>query len=259
MLQLQIPPQIKKGDTAFVVSPSAGLIPFVQHRSERATQHLSELGLHVIYADHAKKNSGYVSASIEERAADIHQAFSDPNCSLVIASIGGNHSNQLLDVLDYDLIARNPKVFIGYSDMTVLHYAFATQARLQTYYGPCFLTQFGEFPQVQPYTKESFEKIIFGDQREHTSNRVIPIPMRFWIGSKMKIHRELESLLPTPVMTGGVPDQPEAGHFRPPYLQLIISSALSTCPKPREQSCSWTFLKELQFMRAWHFLNSMLA
>jgi muramoyltetrapeptide carboxypeptidase len=121
------------------------------------------MGLKVKIAKNASKNSGYVSASIEDRISDIHEAFSDPSCSLVMASIGGNHSNQLITGLDYTLIQNNPKVFIGYSDNTVLHFALATQSKLQTYYGPCFINQFGEYPNILGYTHDYFKKAVMQD------------------------------------------------------------------------------------------------
>ena len=57
----------------------------------------------------------------------------------MLAGIGGNHSNQLLPLLDFDLIRAHPKVFQGYSDMTVLHWAIATRAGLATFYGPALV------------------------------------------------------------------------------------------------------------------------
>ncbi|HEY5668086.1 MAG TPA: S66 peptidase family protein, partial [Candidatus Saccharimonadales bacterium] len=160
VMQLTHPPKPKKDSTVYIISPSAGLLPFVQKRVERATKHLEAFGFKVKIASHAGQNNGYVSAPATERVADIHTAFSDPECGIIMAAIGGDHSNQLIELLDYDLIRNNPKVFIGYSDNTVLHYALATKANLQTYYGPCFLNQFGEFPEVLPYTLQSFTENI---------------------------------------------------------------------------------------------------
>lgn len=154
------PKPIKTGDVAYIISPSAGLFPFVKNRVRRAEENLERLGLIVKYASNAGKNSGYVSSSIEDRIHDIHQAFLDKDCSLVMAAIGGDHSNQLINRLDYNLIRNNPKTFVGYSDNTVLHLALLSQSNLQTYYGPCFLNQFGEFPHVLDYTLTDFKKVI---------------------------------------------------------------------------------------------------
>jgi muramoyltetrapeptide carboxypeptidase LdcA involved in peptidoglycan recycling len=158
-MNLICPGKVKKGDTAYIISPSAGIMPFARDRVLRAEQNLEKLGLKVRIGSHADKNSGYVSASVAERVADIHEAFLDNRCTLIIASIGGNHSNQLLSQLDYSLIAENPKTFVGYSDNTVLHLALLSQSKLQTFYGPCFMNQFGEFPGVQEYTLADFKEV----------------------------------------------------------------------------------------------------
>lgn len=156
------PRAFKQGDTAHIISPSAGLLPFVPQRVERATKALQALGYKVIIGTSAALNNGYVSADVDARVNDIHAAFGDPDCSLVLCSIGGNHSNQLLDKLDYELIRKNPKSFCGYSDITVLHLAILAKTGLQTIYGPTFLNQFGEYPQVLDFTLNHFRKTVMG-------------------------------------------------------------------------------------------------
>ncbi|MEA2498169.1 MAG: hypothetical protein QOH26_574, partial [Actinomycetota bacterium] len=83
---------------------------------------------------------------------DLHEAFADDSVSVVVAGIGGNHSNQLLPLLDFDLIRANPKVWQGYSDMTVLHWAFLKHSGLATFYGPALTLALAEYPKVLPYT-----------------------------------------------------------------------------------------------------------
>lgn len=153
---LVIPAKLKKGDTVGFVSPSAGLAPFAMHRIERASVAFQKMGYKVKIAQNALKNNGYVSAPAKERADDINQMFKDPEVKMIIATIGGDHSNQLLKYLNFNLISKNPKVFIGYSDVTVLHYAIQSQCNLSTYYGPCAMTQFGEYPDIFNYTLEYF-------------------------------------------------------------------------------------------------------
>jgi muramoyltetrapeptide carboxypeptidase LdcA involved in peptidoglycan recycling len=154
------PPKLNPGDTIGFVSPSAGLAPFAMHRIEQAKQVLEGLGYHVKIGKHALLNSGHVSASAEDRAADLNEMFADPEIKLIMSTIGGNHSNQILKLLDYDAIKKNPKMFIGYSDNTVLHYALQAKTGLATYYGPCAMTQFGEYPEILPYTLDYFNKAL---------------------------------------------------------------------------------------------------
>jgi len=156
-----IPAKLKKGDNIGIISPSLGGAGIFPHRYEKAVESLNKIGLNVKPAKNSLKSSGYVSSSIQDRVDDIHEMFSDPSVSAIICSIGGNHSNQLLHYLDYDLIAKNPKPFIGYSDITVLHYALLKFANLQTFYGPCLITQFGEYPNVLDFTLDHFVKALF--------------------------------------------------------------------------------------------------
>ena len=81
----------------------------------------------------------------------------------MLAGIGGNHSNQLLPLLDFDLIRAHPKVFQGYSDMTVLHWAIASRAGLATFYGPALVPELGEFPRVLPDTDRYLRAAWFGE------------------------------------------------------------------------------------------------
>jgi len=159
-MKLTIPKKLKKGDTIGVISPSAGLGPIFPHRIVQAEKNLSKLGFKVKYAKNSLKNNGYISSSAKERADDIHEMFRNKEVKAIIASIGGDHSNQVLKYLDFEIIKNNPKIFMGYSDISVLHFAIAVKANLRTFYGPCIISEFGEFPQVLPYTVEYFEKAL---------------------------------------------------------------------------------------------------
>ena len=158
-MKLIVPPCIKKGDLIGIISPSAGLAPFAMHRIDNAVKYLKKIGFRVLIGKHALENADYVSASIKSRVDDIHSMFSNQAVKAIICSIGGNNSNQLLPYIDYKLIRDNPKMFIGYSDISVLHFAFQSQAGLATYYGPCVMTQFGEHPKPLDYTMQYFFKL----------------------------------------------------------------------------------------------------
>jgi len=159
---LTIPDPLKKGETIGFVSPSAGLAPFAMHRILKAKQYFENLGYKVKISNNALKNSGYISSTPERRAEDIHNLFADKKVKAIISTIGGNNSNQLLDKLDYKLILNNPKIFIGYSDITSLHFAIQKKTNLATFYGPCAMTQFGENPLPMKYTNSSFFEAITG-------------------------------------------------------------------------------------------------
>lgn len=148
------PPPVSPGDTVALVAPSLGGAGRWPHRLERASAYLRKLGLRPKPMANALRDDSWVSAPAAERAADIHAAFLDPDVAVVLAVIGGMHSNQVLTHLDWDLIAAHPKVFQGYSDITVLLWAITKHTGLRTFHGPAALPELGEFPDVLPFTSE---------------------------------------------------------------------------------------------------------
>jgi len=84
----------------------------------------------------------------------------------IICAIGGDHSIQLLKYIDFKKFRSNPKIFSGFSDITVLHLAFYKISKVQTFYGPMILTQFGEYPKPFDYTVEFFLKVVMRKERE---------------------------------------------------------------------------------------------
>lgn len=159
-MELITPEKLKISDKIGIIAPSSGLAAIFSHRTENGKKMLEELGFEVVFSKHALRIDGYVSASAKNRAEDIHEMFEDKSIKAIICTIGGDHANQILKYLDFELIKRNPKIFVGYSDITVLHYALAKKANLRTYYGPCLITEFGEFPEILPYTLEYFNKAL---------------------------------------------------------------------------------------------------
>ncbi len=176
-MRLYTPPKLKRGDKVGIISPSLGLHPIAPHRINRGIESLNQIGLEIVVAKNALKSNGYVSATIEQRVADIHEMFLNKEVKMIISSIGGNHSNQLLKHLDYKIIKSNPKFFVGYSDITVLHYALIKKCKLRTYYGPQIMTQFGEFPKINNYTLQSFVNIFIQDIE---SKKIEIFPSKEW-------------------------------------------------------------------------------
>jgi muramoyltetrapeptide carboxypeptidase len=145
--------RISRGDTVGVVSPSWGGAALYPHRVERGVEHLESLGFEIKIALHALNSRGHVSDTPENRAADIHQMFSDPEVKAIIATIGGDHSCHLLPFLNWDLIRENPKIFMGYSDVTVLNIAIWKKTGLVTFNGPTLMVEIAEYPKMLEYTE----------------------------------------------------------------------------------------------------------
>ena len=152
--------RLRAGDTIGVASPSWGGPAVFPHRLENGVAYLESRGFRVRVAAHARGQAGFVSGSAAERAADLHDLFGDPDVTAVIASIGGDHSCHLLPHLDFDLIAANPKVFMGYSDITVLNVAIWQRTSLVTFNGPAMMTDFAEYPTPFDYTIRYFDRAV---------------------------------------------------------------------------------------------------
>ncbi|MBN8549451.1 MAG: LD-carboxypeptidase [Deltaproteobacteria bacterium] len=168
------PMSLNEGDTIGLVSPSSCLAGLVPHRTERAISALRHLGFQVRLGEHALVTQGGLAGTAEERASDINNFFSDSSVKGIVCLIGGLHYNQLLPHLDYNLIGQHPKVFMGYSDATVVQLALFAKLGLVTFYGPAGLTQFGEHPQPQSYTVENLRKAVMSSR---AVGPVVPSPM----------------------------------------------------------------------------------
>ena len=118
------PRAISRGDTVAVVSTSWGGAGILADRFHRGVLALESLGYKVRIMPHALGTTDgvrdWVSGTREERLQDLHGAFEDPKVTCVFSAIGGDHSAQLLERIDFEIIRSNPKVFCGYSDTATL-------------------------------------------------------------------------------------------------------------------------------------------
>ncbi len=152
--------RLAPGDTVGIVSPSWGGAGAFPHRTQRGIHVLESLGFRVEIAPHALNKQGFTSDTPENRTQDIHDLFTNPAVKAIIAAIGGDHACHLLPHLDFELIRRNPKIFMGFSDVTVLNVALWVKTSLVTFNGPALLTDFAEFPQMFSYTQDYFQKTL---------------------------------------------------------------------------------------------------
>ncbi|MEY9968751.1 muramoyltetrapeptide carboxypeptidase [Streptacidiphilus sp. MAP12-16] len=134
---LERPPRLVPGDLVAVVAPSGSVLA---ERVERGVALLESWGLRVAVMPHVlagNRTLPYLAAGDAERAADLQQAWLDPDVAAVICARGGYGAQRMVDLLDWTAMnAVRPKVLVGYSDVTVLHEAFATRMGLSTLYGP---------------------------------------------------------------------------------------------------------------------------
>lgn len=154
------PPRLREGDTVGMISPSWGGGAAYPHRVQRGVDYLESLGFRARVAPHAMNSAGYVSDTAENRVADIHEMFRDPEVKAVVAMIGGDHSCHLLPLLDFDLIREHPTILMGYSDVTVLNVAIWAKTGLVTFNGPALMVELAEYPKVFDYTERHMLKTL---------------------------------------------------------------------------------------------------
>ena len=162
-----IPAKLVSGDEIRVIAPARGIKIIGQDAREIARERFEAWGLKVSFGRHTTDDNWDMmgSSSIEDRVADIHEAFADKNVKAVFTIIGGANSNQLLPYLDYDLIKANPKVFCGFSDITALLNAIYAQTGLVTFSGPHF-SSLGMLKGAD-YTLETLKIMLMGERVNH--------------------------------------------------------------------------------------------
>ncbi|GAA3824045.1 LD-carboxypeptidase [Sphaerisporangium flaviroseum] len=132
--RLWIPARLRPGDRVAVVAPSGPVDPV---RLARGRQILAELGLDVVVMPRVLNRRGYLAGSDAGRAADLQEAWCDPDIRAVICARGGYGATRLLGLLDWTVMgAARPKILLGSSDVTALHQAFAVRLGVASCFGP---------------------------------------------------------------------------------------------------------------------------
>lgn len=160
-MKFQTPLPLKPGDKVAIISPSSGmsfLFPWVYKQGLNRIREIFELV--PVEFPTTCQSPEYLSQNPQARAKDINEAFSDSSIKGIIATIGGIDQIRILPYLDKELIARNPKVFMGYSDCTNLH-LFLWNLGIVSYYGGAVMTQFAMGGGMQDYTINSIKKALF--------------------------------------------------------------------------------------------------
>lgn len=137
------PAALKKGDTIGLVCPAYSA--FVKEDVQITIESLEVLGFKVKKGDHMFDRYGYLAGSDEDRAADINKMFADKSISGIMAMHGGWGCARILPLLDYRTIQQNPKVFIGYSDITALLLGIYAKTGLVTFHGPVGSSTWNKF------------------------------------------------------------------------------------------------------------------
>jgi muramoyltetrapeptide carboxypeptidase len=152
--------RLKVGDSIGIFSPSSPITYLCPKRFESAKKYLQNKGFKLIEGNLTGKYDYYRSGSIKERAAELNDLIRNPEIKCIMSTTGGMNSNSILPYIDYDEFRRNPKIIIGYSDVTAILLAIYAQTGISTYYGPALVASFGELPPFVDSTYKYFQEVI---------------------------------------------------------------------------------------------------
>lgn len=144
---------LRKGDTVGLVSPSSAVNERLS--LQLAQEAMEALGFRVRTGAHYGGRHGHLAGTDAERAGDLNAMFGDKAVKAIVCVRGGSGAARLLPLLDYALIRRNPKVLLGYSDITALHCAIHAKTGLVTFHGPVGTASWNRF------NVDQFERLFF--------------------------------------------------------------------------------------------------
>lgn len=127
------PKALRWGDTIGVIAPSS---PTAEENVKLAKEQIEGLGFRVKMGPSCYANHGYLAGKDQLRADDLNNMFADQEVDGIICLRGGYGAPKILDKVDFELIKANPKVFVGYSDITALHMSMNQISKLVTFHGP---------------------------------------------------------------------------------------------------------------------------
>lgn len=150
-LPMMKPKMLKPGDRIALIAPGSSVPP---EKVEQAVLTCRSLGLEPVLSQYATALNGYLAGTDEQRLEDLHAMFSDLEIKGIWCLRGGYGCTRLLPHLNFELIRQNPKVFIGYSDITALHLSIGMHCNLVTFHGPVASSNATE------YTIKRFKEVL---------------------------------------------------------------------------------------------------
>jgi len=153
-----LPGRLKEGDTIALVTPGS---PVTEEQLTECISSLEALGFKTVYADTVLSEYGYFAGPDHERAGELMEMFSRKDVDAIVCVRGGYGSIRILDMLDYGLIRENPKLFMGYSDITALNTAIFLETGLVTFHGPLGISALNRF------TLKSMRKVVMEPQASY--------------------------------------------------------------------------------------------
>ena len=150
------PRKLRKRDIIGLVAPASP--PSDPEKIDRGVRYLESIGYRVKVGKHARNVYGYLAGTDEQRAEDVNAMFRDSSVKAIFVVRGGYGLHRILHQLDYRSIARNPKIVVGYSDLTALQLALWRKIGLVTFSGPMVAVEMYEG--MEPFTEEHFWTVL---------------------------------------------------------------------------------------------------
>ncbi|OHF01073.1 LD-carboxypeptidase [Colletotrichum orchidophilum] len=242
-----IPKSLPPNAKIALVSPSARVNNLVPDALARSQTLLQNLGYTVTTLftptsedlDPVTSQGEPIPAGIRNRLAELRAAFADPSVDMVLCTVGGATATELIPYLVEDeilqrLIRENPKIFVGYSDITVLHWCLRALTGLRTFYGPCAVANLGEAVTSTPSSVSSFD---FSQEPREIKQQDDGYLQDFQLAHLLRT-------LTTPNKPPGpFPRSTFYAPVIPPYF-LGPSTRTSTTPRTLLPSPAWTWLRK---------------
>ena len=150
------PPRLKPGEVIGIISPASSAQDPSQ--LEKAIKYFEKNGYRIEVGKSVGHVKGYLAGTDEERACDLNEMFRNKNIKAIICLRGGYGAGRILDKINYRIIKNNPKIFVGYSDITSLQMAILKKTGLVTFAGPMITSDFADG--IDPFTEEFFWKLV---------------------------------------------------------------------------------------------------
>ncbi|WP_029035508.1 S66 peptidase family protein [Salinimicrobium terrae] len=159
-----VPEALQQGDTIGIISPAGAI--YESEPYEIAIESMEALGLKVKLGEFVRTRYGHLAGTDQQRAQEFNDMWRDPEVDAIICLRGGSGAARILPLLDYETIKKNPKIFIGYSDITALHLAIYKKTGLVTFHGPLATSTWNIF------AVEHFKDLLFEAEAVQYSNPV---------------------------------------------------------------------------------------
>lgn len=156
------PKPLKPGDAVAITAPSS---PVSDEKLEMSVESIKFLGLEPVVMPSCHMRHGYLAGPDKQRAEDINTAFADKDIKGIFCLRGGYGTTRLLPLIDFDMIKNNPKLFIGYSDISSLHFNINQKCGLVTFHGPMPTT---DYRVHEGFTNDSLRTCLFAPENLKT-------------------------------------------------------------------------------------------